>query len=384
MSKDKPTPTCPTAAEILTLIAQGWNVIESDGRQMTIQAPEDWEGEPSELLVDSACTEQSSRDGKLPATEVTIGQGRVDISPINWNGKSGVLISPREHHVPLGEVTGEPREYSTKAGDVVIWIDGPPDVLISHFRTSPPREGECQLAQFGPWKLWAPFSDDGIGTELLCAGTAYLEEYVFDDGECSSDYEPTEHERMLMLDAFNGMMADERFWKPIGQMIDTLRASPSSPNGVRPITLSIRDIQSQLPWTIRYSTPFRDNPQPQKDFSHTLLHIAKAHGKLSGVMEDADHHTALLCDPEFQQKFGGYVADYVICAMRLANVFPGGPIDLQEIVESRLEQKNGVTLDRSAHRPFDPVAIQIMNTREGTGPKPDPRKAQPDQSEGAA
>ncbi len=48
-----------TAAQILQLIALGWFPIESDGDQMTIQAPEDWtddelpDGE-RELLVDTA------------------------------------------------------------------------------------------------------------------------------------------------------------------------------------------------------------------------------------------------------------------------------------------------------------------------------------------
>ncbi len=140
--------------------------------------------------------------------------------------------------------------------------------------------------------------------------------------------------------------------------------------------LSLLALQAQLPWTIRYSKEFRANTQTQKDFTHTLLHISKAHGKLCGAMEDADHHSALLDDPEFQTKFKGYVADYVICALRLANVFPGGPINLAEAVETRLELKNGVTLDRSTDFQFDPAAILEMNGTEGTGLKPDPRAAE--------
>jgi hypothetical protein len=44
--------------DILTLIAEGWAVIESDGRLMTIQAPDEWEWangdeEPRELVIDT-------------------------------------------------------------------------------------------------------------------------------------------------------------------------------------------------------------------------------------------------------------------------------------------------------------------------------------------
>ena len=39
-----------------------------------------------------------------------------------------------------------------------------------------------------------------------------------------------------------------------------------------------------------------------------------------------------------------YVADLVICALRIANTFPGGVIDLQKAVQDRIEGKNGVKL----------------------------------------
>jgi len=50
-----------------------------------------------------------------------------------------------------------------------------------------------------------------FGSELLRAAEAYLAEYVFDDGESSFDYEPTEFERMLLQDAINGIFGDDKF-----------------------------------------------------------------------------------------------------------------------------------------------------------------------------
>lgn len=46
-----------TPAEYLQLIALGWKVIESDGSQMTIEAPDDWEysdpKEPSGYIINT-------------------------------------------------------------------------------------------------------------------------------------------------------------------------------------------------------------------------------------------------------------------------------------------------------------------------------------------
>jgi hypothetical protein len=48
---DETKPLMASAA--LSLIAQGWEVIESDGSIMTILAPPEWEEEPKELVVDT-------------------------------------------------------------------------------------------------------------------------------------------------------------------------------------------------------------------------------------------------------------------------------------------------------------------------------------------
>lgn len=50
--------------EALRLIAEGWTVIESDGRVMTIQAPEDWEGETTELVVDTTFSSSNREEPK--------------------------------------------------------------------------------------------------------------------------------------------------------------------------------------------------------------------------------------------------------------------------------------------------------------------------------
>jgi hypothetical protein len=110
---------------------------------------------------------------------------------------------------------------------------------------------------------------------------------------------------------------------------------------------TIRELQTNLPWTIRYSGDFRASPMTHKDFAHTLHHVSKAAGKLHALADDMDHDCAVADTAALRTDYAKYVADLVVCALRLANTFPGGVIDLQRAVEDRIEGKNGVNLRES-------------------------------------
>ncbi len=107
--------------------------------------------------------------------------------------------------------------------------------------------------------------------------------------------------------------------------------------------LTIRELQTKLPWTIRYSQDFRSSPMTHKDFAHALHHVSKAAGKLHALADDMDHDRMLADSPELKEN-AKYIADLVVCALRIANVFPGGVIDLQTAVMERIETKNQVKL----------------------------------------
>ena len=55
---------------------------------------------------------------------------------------------------------------------------------------------------------------------------------------------------------------------------------------------TIRELQTNLPWTVRYSHDFRSNPQSHKDFAHALHHASKAMGRLHELADDMDHDRA--------------------------------------------------------------------------------------------
>lgn len=110
----------------------------------------------------------------------------------------------------------------------------------------------------------------------------------------------------------------------------------------RPVAGTLRQLQTSLPWTIRYSQDFRANPQTHKDMSHALLHVVKATGKLCALADDMDHDREVADDPTLRERYAKYAADLVVCALRIANEFPGGHIDLQEAVVNRIQTKNGL------------------------------------------
>lgn len=111
--------------------------------------------------------------------------------------------------------------------------------------------------------------------------------------------------------------------------------------------MNLRKLQTRLPWTVRYSRDFRANPQSHKDFAHSLVHVQKALGYLAALVDDMDHDRDVADSAEnVRQKYEKYIADLVVCALRAANTFPGGVIDLERAVIDRLETKNGIKLER--------------------------------------
>jgi hypothetical protein len=111
---------------------------------------------------------------------------------------------------------------------------------------------------------------------------------------------------------------------------------------------TLQFLQTMLPglWTQDlYSKEFQARSSPYKDFQHALLHEGKAINHLNEMVEEADHlDDPLPCFPK--EAVEKYVADLVICALRLAIKNPSGEIDLKEAVIRRIERKMGVRLAR--------------------------------------
>ena len=61
---------------------------------------------------------------------------------------------------------------------------------------------------------------------------------------------------------------------------------------------------------------------------------------MASIQNDAEHGGYDWADPENRADVEKYIADMVICALRMANTCPDGQIDLQAAVENRLLNKN--------------------------------------------
>ncbi len=106
--------------------------------------------------------------------------------------------------------------------------------------------------------------------------------------------------------------------------------------------VSLEMLQDQLPWGANdYSPEFQASPLYHKDFQHTLIHILKALGKLSVFVEEADHTDGINFPYDEISK---YLADVVVCTVRMANTKPGAKVDLSRAVLDRIEEKMGVRL----------------------------------------
>lgn len=105
------------------------------------------------------------------------------------------------------------------------------------------------------------------------------------------------------------------------------------------IGMSLRWLQQNLPWQGSYTEAFETGPE-HNHFTHGVLHLTKAVGKLAAAIEPLDHHNG-----EVMGHVSTTLADVVICALRLANVHPEIRIDLEKCVIERLKEKNELPAD---------------------------------------
>ena len=103
---------------------------------------------------------------------------------------------------------------------------------------------------------------------------------------------------------------------------------------------TIREIQSSLPWTAHYHRDFRSTPMTHKDFAHGLTHIMKAAGGLATIINEAEHGGYRWELEDNRKEVAKFLADFIICAVRMANTCPDGVIDLQKATEDRISKKN--------------------------------------------
>lgn len=134
-----------------------------------------------------------------------------------------------------------------------------------------------------------------------------------------------------------GSLADE----------DAGGASPTAPGSGRSGSMNLRTMQRELPaWGVELGKG--GPPAPNVEcFEHAVTHAMKALGRLAGMVDDADHARARaggvrLPDeyPEDPSDVSKFAADLVVCAIKMAQTYPGGSFNLEAAVVERVRAKN--------------------------------------------
>lgn len=138
--------------------------------------------------------------------------------------------------------------------------------------------------------------------------------------------------------------------------------------------MRLNTLQLNLPWSTHYSREFKQDPRPHKDMAHAIAHVVKAAGKLSGLIDDLDHRRDAPIPPEARN----WLADLVICALRAATVFPGGPVEMERAVIQRIESKNNIKLPRDDETELMVKLYRVGSQRQELKVQPPEDEADPD------
>lgn len=104
--------------------------------------------------------------------------------------------------------------------------------------------------------------------------------------------------------------------------------------------MKISELQATLPRNAHsYSEAFKASTVPHRDYAHAYLHVQKALGRLADALDSADHLDNVVAAFAAHPPGAKYLADIVICAVRMANTNPEGPIDLERAIRDRLAEK---------------------------------------------
>lgn len=98
-------------------------------------------------------------------------------------------------------------------------------------------------------------------------------------------------------------------------------------------------LQAEMPWTSLWSEAFVKDPRSYSKFSHCLSNIAAKLGALFQRVELADHYGIDYKLGLDREKDATALAIIVMSAMKAANSYPSGPIDLSQYIEADLERR---------------------------------------------
>lgn len=77
---------------------------------------------------------------RIHAKQIEMGHGKVDVGRIDWNGRVGIILHPRNGVIEVGQPGVLKGDYWPTVDDVVIWLDSDDGaaVVIKHILEARP------------------------------------------------------------------------------------------------------------------------------------------------------------------------------------------------------------------------------------------------------
>jgi hypothetical protein len=104
---------------------------------------------------------------------------------------------------------------------------------------------------------------------------------------------------------------------------------------------AFQSLQAEMPFTEElWSEAFRQDPRSYSRLQHCLTNIAAKLGAVLQRIELSDHY-----GPDYKlglnrEKDGMALAFIIMSAMKAANSYPGGAIDLSALIEADLQRRS--------------------------------------------
>ena len=100
---------------------------------------------------------------------------------------------------------------------------------------------------------------------------------------------------------------------------------------------NIRELQACMPWTDIWSDDFLSDDRPYSKYEHCLKNIVGRVGALMQECEISDHYGYPTIHKGLDRNRDGTALSYIIMsALKAANVYPDGAIDLAEYIKKDL------------------------------------------------
>ena len=102
---------------------------------------------------------------------------------------------------------------------------------------------------------------------------------------------------------------------------------------------AIQALQAEMPWTDIWTEGFLSDPRSYSRFEHCLTNIAAKLGTCFGMVEMSDHYGEGYTLGLDRDKAGIALAFIVMSALKAANAYPGGPLDLAHWIDKDLTRR---------------------------------------------